>query len=54
MNDVTAVERLKSDPSFAQWTRARSFDGFGPLGPVLVTDVIPAELAVRTSSNRYI
>ena len=53
MNDITAVELLKTDPSFAQWTRAKSFDGFGPSGPIIATDVNPAELAVRTLSNRY-
>src|SRR5258706_15511389 len=51
VNDVTAFELLKSDPSFAQWTRARSFDGFGPFGPVIATAVNPAELAVRTLVN---
>jgi len=53
VNDITAVELLKTDPSFAQWTRAKSFDGFGPFGPVIATDVNPAELVVRTLSNRY-
>jgi 2-keto-4-pentenoate hydratase/2-oxohepta-3-ene-1,7-dioic acid hydratase in catechol pathway len=47
------MELPKTDPGFAHWTRAKSFDGFGPFGPVLATDVNPAELAVRTPSNRY-
>ena len=51
VNDITAVELLKTDPSFAQWTRAKSFDGFGPFGPVIATDVNPAELVVRTLVN---
>jgi 2-keto-4-pentenoate hydratase/2-oxohepta-3-ene-1,7-dioic acid hydratase in catechol pathway len=51
VNDVTAFELLKSDPSFAQWTRAKSFDGFGPFGPVIATAVDPAGLAVRTLVN---
>src|SRR5258706_14517002 len=51
VNDVTAFELLKSDPSFAQWTRAKSFDGFGPFGPVIATAVNPAQLAVRTLVN---
>ncbi|HEX9452672.1 MAG TPA: fumarylacetoacetate hydrolase family protein [Burkholderiales bacterium] len=51
VNDVTAFELLKSDPSFAQWTQAKSFDGFGPFGPVIATAVNPAELAVRTLVN---
>jgi 2-keto-4-pentenoate hydratase/2-oxohepta-3-ene-1,7-dioic acid hydratase in catechol pathway len=37
-NDVTALELLHRDPSFPQWTRAKSFDGFGPLGPCIATD----------------
>ena len=28
VNDITAVELLKPDPSFAQSTRAKSFAGF--------------------------
>ncbi len=51
VNDVTAFELLKSDPSFAQWTRAKSFDGFGPFGPVIATAVDPAALTVRTLVN---
>jgi 2-keto-4-pentenoate hydratase/2-oxohepta-3-ene-1,7-dioic acid hydratase in catechol pathway len=51
VNDLTAFELLKSDPSFAQWTRAKSFDGFGPFGPVIATAVDPAVLVVRTLVN---
>ena len=51
VNDVTAFELLKSDPGFAQWTRAKSFDGFGPFGPVIATAVDPATLTVRTLVN---
>jgi len=51
VNDITAVELLKTDPSFAQWTRAKSFDGFGPFGPVIATDVKPARMVVRTLVN---
>ena len=51
VNDITAVELLKTDPSFAQWTRAKSFDGFGPFGPVIATDVNPAGMVVRTLVN---
>ena len=32
INDVTARGILKSDPSFPQWSRAKSFDTFGPFG----------------------
>src|SRR3954469_4966491 len=51
VNDVTAAELLKSGPSFAQWTRAKNFDGFGPFGPVIATAVDPATLSVRTLVN---
>jgi 2-keto-4-pentenoate hydratase/2-oxohepta-3-ene-1,7-dioic acid hydratase in catechol pathway len=51
VNDITAVDLLKTDPSFAQWTRAKSFDGFGPFGPVIATDANPEQLVVRTLVN---
>jgi len=51
VNDVTAVELLKADPSFPQWTRAKSFDGFGPFGPVIATGVDPAKLTVEVRVN---
>jgi 2-keto-4-pentenoate hydratase/2-oxohepta-3-ene-1,7-dioic acid hydratase in catechol pathway len=47
-NDVTALELLSRDPSFTQWTRAKSFDGFGPLGPVIETEFDWASASVRT------
>lgn len=47
-NDVTAIELLQRDPTFAQWTRAKSFDGFCPLGPVIETDFDPATAQLRT------
>ena len=47
-NDVTAAEVLNRDPSFAQWTRAKSYDTFCPLGPCIATGLDPATLVVRT------
>ncbi len=47
-NDVTALELLQRDPGFAQWTRAKSFDGFGAFGPVVETDFDPAAAHLRT------
>lgn len=47
-NDVTALELLNRDPSFVQWTRAKSLDGFGPLGPVIETELDWAQASVRT------
>ena len=51
INDVTAVDLLNKDPTFAQWTRAKSFDGFGVFGPVIATDLDPAACSVRTVLN---
>ena len=47
-NDVTAAELIQKDPTFAQWTRAKSFDTFGVFGPVIATDVNPLDLHVKT------
>jgi 2-keto-4-pentenoate hydratase/2-oxohepta-3-ene-1,7-dioic acid hydratase in catechol pathway len=43
-NDVTARDIQRQDD---QWTRAKGFDTACPLGPVIVTDLDPADLAVR-------
>lgn len=51
VNDVTAADILNKDPNFPQWVRAKSFDGFGPFGPVIATDVRPEDLWVRTILN---
>ena len=47
-NDLTAIELLNRDPAFAQWTRAKGFDGFGVFGPVIATDFDPNSASVRT------
>ena len=51
VNDVTALQLISEDPAFAQWTRAKSFDTFGPFGPVVATGLDPAGLTVRTLLN---
>ena len=51
INDVTAVGLLNKDPSFAQWTRAKSFDGFGVFGPAIATGLDPMALSIRTVLN---
>ena len=48
VDDVTALDLIGRDPSFAQWTRAKSFDTFGPFGPVIATGLDPGQLVVRT------
>lgn len=51
INDVTALEILNRDASFAQWTRAKSFDTFGVFGPVVATGLDPQNLSVVTLLN---
>lgn len=51
VNDITALDLIAADPTFAQWVRAKSFDGFGPFGPVIATGLDPQDLAVRTVLN---
>lgn len=51
INDVTAAELINKDASFAQWTRAKSFDTFGVFGPVIAAGIDPAGLTVRTILN---
>lgn len=51
VNDVTARGILKADPTFTQWVRAKSFDTFGPIGPVIKTGIDPDTLVVRTRVN---
>ena len=51
VNDITAADLIAADPTFAQWVRAKSFDGFGPFGPVLATGLDPRELTIRTVLN---
>ena len=43
VNDVTARDLQKAD---VQFTRAKGFDTFCPCGPVIVTDVDPADLGI--------
>ncbi|MFD8497336.1 fumarylacetoacetate hydrolase family protein [Amycolatopsis sp. NPDC059657] len=44
-NDISAREYQRSD---GQWTRAKGFDTFCPLGPWIETELDPADLLVRT------
>ena len=48
VNDVTALDLLSRDASFAQWTRCKSFDTFGVFGPVIATGLDLKTLSVRT------
>ena len=51
VNDVTALDLIGRDASFAQWTRAKSFDTFGVFGPVIATGLAVESLVVRTLVN---
>jgi 2-keto-4-pentenoate hydratase/2-oxohepta-3-ene-1,7-dioic acid hydratase in catechol pathway len=47
-NDVTARDLQKSD---GQWSRAKGFDTFAPLGPWIVTELEPGDLKVVCRVN---
>jgi 2-keto-4-pentenoate hydratase/2-oxohepta-3-ene-1,7-dioic acid hydratase in catechol pathway len=48
VNDVTARDLQAKD---RQWTRAKSFDTFCPLGPCIETDLNPFDLSLETWLN---
>jgi len=48
LNDVTARDLQQKD---GQWTRAKGFDTFCPIGPYLTTDIDPSDLAVEAYLN---
>jgi 2-keto-4-pentenoate hydratase/2-oxohepta-3-ene-1,7-dioic acid hydratase in catechol pathway len=50
-NDVTARDLQHSD---GQWTRAKGFDSFCPLGPWIVTDLDASDLEVRCEVNEEV
>lgn len=47
-NDVTARDLQQKD---GQWTRAKGFDTFCPIGPWIETEIDPADLAISTAVN---
>jgi len=47
-NDVTARDLQKKD---GQWTRAKSFDTFCPIGPWIETDLDPGDLLIQSYLN---
>ncbi len=49
INDVTAMDLVKKDPTFDQWTRSKSYDTFGIFGPCIATDVDPMALEITTT-----
>ena len=49
INDVTAMDLVKKDPTFDQWTRSKSYDTFGIFGPCITNDIDPMTLSVTTT-----
>ncbi len=47
-NDITARDIQKRD---GQWTRAKSYDTFAPLGPSIATDINPGNLKIQLQVN---
>jgi 2-keto-4-pentenoate hydratase/2-oxohepta-3-ene-1,7-dioic acid hydratase in catechol pathway len=47
-NDVTARDQQKAD---GQWSRAKGYDTFCPLGPWIETELDPGDLAITTTLN---
>ena len=50
-NDITARDLQRSD---GQWTRAKGFDSFCPLGPWITTGVDVADVEVRCEVNEEV
>lgn len=48
LNDVTARDLQRHD---GQWTRAKGFDTFAPIGPWIETELDPANLTIETYLN---
>ncbi len=51
VNDITALELLRADSSFEQWTRAKGMDGFAPFGPCIQTDLQLSGLCIKAIVN---
>jgi len=50
-NDVTARDIQRKD---IQWTRAKSFDTFSPIGPFIATDIDPTSLNIKARLNGHV
>jgi 2-keto-4-pentenoate hydratase/2-oxohepta-3-ene-1,7-dioic acid hydratase in catechol pathway len=51
VNDVTAMGVMNENPDFVQWCRAKGYDTFGALGPVIVAELDWRAASVVTSLN---
>jgi len=50
VNDITARDLQKKD---GQWTRAKSFDTFAPVGPWIETELDPSDLRITSFLNGH-
>ena len=48
VNDVTSIELLNKEAGIQQWSRCKAADTYGILGPVVASDLNPADLTVRS------
>ncbi|MBV8855066.1 MAG: fumarylacetoacetate hydrolase family protein [Sinobacteraceae bacterium] len=48
VNDVTAAQVLNENADFTQWCRAKGYDTFGAIGPVISSDVDVSSAHVTT------
>lgn len=51
INDVTAIQIIGENDNFAQWTRAKNFNTFTPMGPTISSDVELADVNIRAELN---
>ena len=51
VNDVTAPAIIGEIDNFAQWTRAKNFDTFAPIGPVISSDANLTKMNIRAELN---
>ncbi len=51
INDITAIHLLFKYDAFPQWTRSKSFDSFGIIGPCIAELDDPDALIVKTRVN---
>ena len=51
INDVTAVKIIREEEGYEQWCRSKGFDTFGPCGPTIRTDFLPADQVIQAFVN---
>ncbi len=51
LNDVTARDIQQID---GQWTRAKSFDTFAPVGPLITDEINPLDVEIKAVQNNIV